>query len=486
MTRISVIEQYDNKDVIQQIYNLKDDIESIRGDAESLQQITEDVTLAKDRANTALAQSTENKVALKNVYTKTEVDSLVASAERFQVLAVSTLPEVGQSSTLYILTSEEPNGMYTWQDGAYTKVGTLGVEVQVDAELSETSTNAVQNKVIASKVNAIESKHQTDYTNLVGRITSNETKADSAISQAQEAASTAQTAQSTSSDNSSRIEALEGSIAGKQDKLTAGTNITISDDNIISCSVTGGGTVAIDGFLSTTSENPVQNKVIASSINSLTETVESYEPRLYEVETNVTVALEYGTDIGNLQNDVNGLDTRVKANATNITNLNSRMDSAEDDISSLSSSKQNKVTGAATTIVSNNLQSNRVLVSSSSGKVTTTQITPDELVMLSGSTENIQDAIDEIRTQLGTSYDYDVGYIGNTSSSASTITLPYNVTFYQRFEGIPAVFVSGGWNNTEWKSHPLSVYDLSASGMKIGSNSDWKYIAYLAIYPRSR
>lgn len=485
MTRISVIEQYDNKDVVQQIYNLKDDIESIRGDAESLQQITEDVTLAKDRANTALAQSTENKVALRNVYTKAEVDSLVASAERFQVLAVSTLPEVGQSSTLYILTSEEPNGMYTWQDSAYTKVGTLGVEVQVDTELSETSTNAVQNKVITSKVTAIESKHQTDYTNLVGRITANETKADSAISQAQGAASTAQTAQSTSSGNSSRIEALETSIANKQDKLTAGTNITIND-NVISCSVTGGGSVAVDGFLSATSENPVQNKVITSRINSLTETVESYEPRIYEAETNVQVALEYGTDIGNLQNDVNGLDTRVKANASNITSLSSRMGSAEDDISSLSSSKQNKVTGAATTIVSNNLQSNRVLVSNSSGKVTTTQITPDELVMLSGSTENIQDAIDEIRTQLGTSYDYDVGYIGNTSSSASTISLPYNVTFYQRFEGIPAVFVSGGWNNTEWKSHPLSVYDLSASGMKIGSNSDWKYIAYLAIYPRSR
>lgn len=51
----------------------------------------------------------------------------------------------------------------------------------------------------------------------------------------------------------------------KQDKLTAGTNITIDENNIISAS--GGASIAIDSELSTTSENPVQNKIINEALN---------------------------------------------------------------------------------------------------------------------------------------------------------------------------------------------------------------------------
>lgn len=478
MTRISVIEQYDNKDVIQQIYNLKDDLNSIREDAESLAEITETANTAKETADTAISMATANAASISDRYTKAEVDSLISSAERFQVLAVSQLPETGQSSVLYILTSEEPNGMYTWQDGAYTKVGTLGVEVQVDAELSETSANAVQNRVIALRISSIEETHAQDISSLDSRISENTQKADSATSLAQEAKNTAQTAQSTSNSNVTRIQDLQASLDGKQDILTAGSNITIVD-NVISASGTGGGSVSVDAYLSETSENPVQNKVIASSINAMRSDVDSNTSRIAAVEGEVDVALEYGTEIGDLQGRVGTLETEQGS-------IDSRLESAEDDISSLYSSKQNTITGAASTVTASNLTSNKVVVTTSAGKLTTMQITPDELVMLSGSTENIQDAIDGIRDQLGTSWDYDVGYIGNTSSSASTLSMPQTITFYQAFEGIPAVFVTGGWNDTTNKNDPVQIYDLSASGMKIDSGSDWKYISYLAIYPRSR
>ena len=53
-------------------------------------------------------------------------------------------------------------------------------------------------------------------------------------------------------------------ITGKQDKLTAGTNITIGDDNTISA--TGG--VKVDSELSDTSENPVQNKVVKAALDA--------------------------------------------------------------------------------------------------------------------------------------------------------------------------------------------------------------------------
>ena len=53
-------------------------------------------------------------------------------------------------------------------------------------------------------------------------------------------------------------------ISGKQDKLKAGANITISDDNTISA--TGG--VKVDSELSDTSENPVQNKVVKAALDA--------------------------------------------------------------------------------------------------------------------------------------------------------------------------------------------------------------------------
>ena len=58
---------------------------------------------------------------------------------------------------------------------------------------------------------------------------------------------------------------IKPKIAAKQDKLTAGTNITISASNVISA--TGGGSVTVDSALSSSSTNPVQNKVIKSALD---------------------------------------------------------------------------------------------------------------------------------------------------------------------------------------------------------------------------
>lgn len=56
---------------------------------------------------------------------------------------------------------------------------------------------------------------------------------------------------------------VDTALEGKQDVLTAGEGIAI-EDNVISAT---GATITIDDELSTTSENPVQNKVVTSAIN---------------------------------------------------------------------------------------------------------------------------------------------------------------------------------------------------------------------------
>lgn len=84
----------------------------------------------------------------------------------------------------------------------------------VDSSLSETSTNPVQNKVVTTALNAL---------------------------------------------------------AGKQDKLQAGDGIVINGNVISATGASGGGTpITIDGSLSETSTNPVQNKVITEEVRNIT------------------------------------------------------------------------------------------------------------------------------------------------------------------------------------------------------------------------
>lgn len=65
--------------------------------------------------------------------------------------------------------------------------------------------------------------------------------------------------------------ARERAVASKQDTLVSGQNIkTINGQTLLgegNIAIQGGGTIIVDSELSTTSENPVQNKVITNAIN---------------------------------------------------------------------------------------------------------------------------------------------------------------------------------------------------------------------------
>ena len=65
--------------------------------------------------------------------------------------------------------------------------------------------------------------------------------------------------------------ATKAELANKQDQLVSGTNIkTINGQTLLgegNIEIQGGGTITVDSELSTTSENPVQNKVITTALN---------------------------------------------------------------------------------------------------------------------------------------------------------------------------------------------------------------------------
>lgn len=65
--------------------------------------------------------------------------------------------------------------------------------------------------------------------------------------------------------------ATKEQVSSKQDQLVSGTNIkTVNGQSLLgngNIDITGGGTITVDSALSTTSENPVQNKVITNALN---------------------------------------------------------------------------------------------------------------------------------------------------------------------------------------------------------------------------
>lgn len=91
---------------------------------------------------------------------------------------------------------------------------------------------------------------------------------------------------------------------------------------------------------------------------------------------------------------------QINANKDNIVMLDSDMEAAQGDITTLKGnvttlttalqSKQDKIVGGASTITDDNLVANRALVSNSSGKVAVSAVTATELGYLDGVTSNIQ------------------------------------------------------------------------------------------------
>lgn len=118
--------------------------------------------------------------------------------------------------------------------------------ITVDTEMNSESTNPVQNKAITNSI--------TNLSNSVDEKLSNkQPKGDYALK----------------SDLTPL--ATKSEVNSKQDTLVSGTNIkTINGNSLLgsgNIEIQGGSTIAVDSALSTTSTNPVQNKVVTEALN---------------------------------------------------------------------------------------------------------------------------------------------------------------------------------------------------------------------------
>lgn len=111
-------------------------------------------------------------------------------------------------------------------------------------------------------------------------------------------------------------------------------------------------------------------------------------------------------DITAMNSNWDTLDTKIKSVETSISSLDNssvglgNVDNTSDADKPISTAtqtalnaKQDTITGAATTITSNNLTANRALISNSNGKVTVSDATSTELGYLDGVTSNVQNQL---------------------------------------------------------------------------------------------
>lgn len=188
-----------------------------------------------------------------------------------------------------------------------------GSTVVVDDALSNTSENPVQNKVITARVTSIESSlaskaNASDVPTKVSQLENDSTY------QTKANLDTALESYAKTSDVNSKNASQDEAIQSKQDKLISGTNIkTINNQSILgegNISIEGGSSITVDSELSTTSENPVQNKVITTKVNSL-ETSLGSKASQTDLDSLSSTVTTQGQTITSIQAEIGNINTQL-------------------------------------------------------------------------------------------------------------------------------------------------------------------------------
>lgn len=188
-----------------------------------------------------------------------------------------------------------------------------GSTVVVDDALSDTSENPVQNKVITTRITSIESSlgskaNASDIPTKVSQLENDSTY------QTKANLDTALADYAKTSDVNSKNALQDEAIQSKQDKLISGTNIkTINNQSLLgegNISIEAGSSITVDSELSTTSENPVQNKVITTKVNSLETSLGSKASQTDLDNLSSTVTTQ-GQTITSIQTEIGNINTQL-------------------------------------------------------------------------------------------------------------------------------------------------------------------------------
>lgn len=168
--------------------------------------------------------------------------------------------------------------------------------------------------------------------------------------------------------------------------IKVGENLSITADGVLSAK--GGGTTDYSVLL---------NKPVLNTANTKSLAVDSNET------INGIVSLHKISKTGSYEDLLHKPTIPIKT--SDLTNNGDGTTGSKyitnTDLSAGLDGKQDKITGGATTIVSDNLPANKALISNANGKVAVSNTTSTELGYLSGARSNLQNQIDAITTEGG-------------------------------------------------------------------------------------
>lgn len=185
--------------------------------------------------------------------------------------------------------------------------------------------------------------------------------------------------QTTTSTLSGDVSSLQQTVSGKQDQLTAGTNITIQN-NVISASG-GGGSVTLDNDVTQNSQNGVkssgiytaiqtaksdmatQDAAIQADLTALTTRVDDAEDDIEQAQTDIsTLQTGQQTLTANLSTETSARETAdqelridVNANASAINTLRTNTNASITQLQTDIASKQDQLTAGSNITIENNI-----------------------------------------------------------------------------------------------------------------------------------
>ncbi len=237
-------------------------------------------------------------------YDKTELDSKFDALVGFTTIVVNVLPTTGKSSTMYLLPSDESTESnniydeYIWVNNKFEKIGSTKTTI----DLSEYVKQTEMNTQLANKANVSHTHSISNVTNLQTTLNGK-----------------ANANHSHDSASSSANGFLSKEDKSKLDGIATGANKTV-----------------VDSSLSSSSTNPVQNKIVTNALNGKANSSHSHS---ISNITNLQSSLDGKSPTSHTHDDryytESEMNTKLngKANSShshsisNITNLQSALDS---------------------------------------------------------------------------------------------------------------------------------------------------------------
>ena len=314
-----------------------------------------------------------NNYTSSNYHINTNFDELYRLVKgKMQIVFVPTLPDPPAINTMYFVDTEIPNVYHCWlvdsvgtlKDGGTTnidmtdyvlktvKVGSNALDANVTTAMLNSDlkdyTTEIKNKTINVDNNTLSNIQTSNFKTDVVRTAIPLTPLDTELLTAK---------------------AIDTALKDKQDKLSVGSAITtIADDTIFSkVDLTAKEVSAIAaGNLWTY----ISGKMTGAISTGITSNLTASRALVSNSSGKLGVSAVTATELGYLSGVTSAIQTQLNA-------------------------KQATLTGAATTIATNNLTANRALVSNSSGKVVVSNVTTTtEIGYLSGVTSAIQTQLD--------------------------------------------------------------------------------------------